>query len=127
MIRLSLAGGTIRIGTGCRVGWRFAGCRHSDGIMKRAPFSWTNAADAMSFALACQQVIALRMARIARGDAGAQREMTRMVAEKAAAAVEANIAAVRGLMTGGLSAAADASAQVYQRAVRANGRRLRRP
>ena len=81
----------------------------------------------MSFALSCQQVIALRMARIARGDAGAQREMTRMVAEKAAAAVEANIAAVRGLMTGGLSGAADASAQVYQRAVRANGRRLRRP
>ncbi len=83
-------------------------------------------ADVFSFAFACQQVIAMRLARIALGGADAQREATRMVAEKAAAAVEAQVAAVQGLFMGGPAAAATAAANVYRRAVRANGRRLRR-
>jgi hypothetical protein len=84
------------------------------------------AIDAFSFAIACQQVIALRLVRIAFGGADARREATRMVTEKAATAVEAQFAAATALISGGPAGAAAAAAQVYRRAVRANGRRLRR-
>jgi hypothetical protein len=82
--------------------------------------------DAFAFALACQHVIALRMARIAFGGRDAQREATRMVTEKAAAAVRAQLAAARVIATRGPASAAAAAAAVYRNAVQANGRRLRR-
>ena len=82
--------------------------------------------DALSFAFACQQVIALRLVRMALGGSDAQREATRMVTEKAAAAVRAQFAAVQVLATRGPASAAAAAADVYRRAVRANGRRLSR-
>ena len=94
--------------------------------MTPVPNPWTAATEAMAFALACQQVIGLRLLRIAFGGARARAEMTRMVAEKATAAGRANMAAAIGLATGGPAKAATAAAGVYKRAVNANGRRLRR-
>ena len=93
--------------------------------MKRAPATMTDP-DALSFAVACQQVIALRWARIALGGNEATREATRMLTEKAATAIRAQFAAVAALATGGPGEAAVAAAAVYRRAVRANGRRLSR-
>jgi hypothetical protein len=80
----------------------------------------------MAFAVACNQVIALRLARIAFGGASGQREASRMITEKAAAAVRAQLAAAQVLPTRGPVGAAAAAVAVYQNAVRANGRRLRR-
>jgi hypothetical protein len=93
--------------------------------MSRSRASLHSAAEALSFAMACQQVIALRMFRIALGGSRAQREATRMVAEKAAAAMRAQFAAAAALPTRGPAGAAAAVASVYRNAVRANGRRLR--
>jgi len=95
--------------------------------MSRARNPWTGFSDSFSFALACQQVVALRLTRIAFGGARGQHEMTRMVTEKASAAARAQIAAAVGLATGGPAKATAAAAYVYRRAVNANGRRLRRP
>jgi hypothetical protein len=94
--------------------------------MKRTPSSVHGHADAVSFALACQQVIALRLMRIAFGGADGHREATRMVTEKATAAVQAHFAAAEAMFTSGPAGAAAAAANVYRRAVRANGRRLSR-
>jgi len=94
--------------------------------MNRTRLPWANFNEAMTFALACQQVMALRMARIALGGTAAQRELTRMVSEKAAAAAEAEVAAAFGMAIGGPAQAARAAASVYRRAVRENRRRLRR-
>src|SRR5262249_35355969 len=86
---------------------------------------WFGLTDAFAFAVACQQVVALRLMRIARGGTTAQHEMTRMVTEKAAAAAQAQLAAAHGLAPGGPAKAAVKAAAVYRRAVHANGRRLR--
>jgi hypothetical protein len=94
--------------------------------MKRSRSSpLRGAADALSFAFACQQVIAFRLMRLALGGADAQREATRMVAEKAGAAVRAQFAAAQALPMRGPAGAVSAAANVYRRAVRANRRRLR--
>jgi hypothetical protein len=94
--------------------------------MSRSRNPWAGVADAMSFAFACQQVVAMRLTRIAFGGASAHREMTRMVTEKAAAAARAEVAAAIGMATGGPVKAAAAAADVYRRAVHGNSRRLRR-
>src|SRR5262249_13519685 len=69
-------------------------------------------------------VVAMRLMRLAVGGALAQREAQRMVAEKVAAIVEAQAAAITKMIVGGGMAAATKSASaVYQRKVRANRRR----
>lgn len=71
-------------------------------------------------------VIAMRLMRLASGGPLAQREAQRMVAEKAIAIGEAQIAAAAKVMKGGGTAAAMKSASgVYRRRVRANRRRLK--
>jgi hypothetical protein len=71
-------------------------------------------------------VVAMRLMRLASGGALAQREAQRMVAEKAIAVGEAQVAAAAKLMRGGGTAAAAKSASdVYRRKVRANRRRLK--
>jgi len=92
--------------------------------MRRSRPPWTSAVDAFAFALSCQQVMALRLTRIALGGAGAEREVTRMVSEKAATAAQAQMAAAMAMATGGPAKAARAAASVYRRAVRQNRRRL---
>jgi hypothetical protein len=106
---------------------RLGSCPKPGCSMSRSRSPWSGFADAVSFGLACQQVVALRLTRIAFGGTRAHREMARMVAEKATAAAHAQIAGVIGLATGGPGKAAAAAGQVYRRAVNKNKRRLRRP
>jgi hypothetical protein len=75
---------------------------------------WSNLA---MLALESQQVIGLRMMKLATGGSGAHAEAHRMVSEKV---TEANNAAM-SLMMGG---SADSVVRNYRRKVRANVRRL---
>jgi hypothetical protein len=88
---------------------------------------WRNWNRSLLFAIEAQQVMALRMLRMAPGNAAAAREAHRMVSEKAFAMVDAQLAAAGRLAAGASLAAAMASAAVpYRRRVRANHRRLTR-
>jgi hypothetical protein len=72
-------------------------------------------------------VIGLRLAKLAAGGPAAALEAQRMVAEKSAAAVEAQLAAGLALASGAGHAAAGRKAlKRYRRRVRANRRRLTR-
>ena len=77
------------------------------------------AAEMTETSLAAQRVIALRMLRLAKGGAVAEREAHRMVSEKIAAVTEANMKLAQGADLHGL-------VKHYGRVVRANERRLRR-
>jgi hypothetical protein len=74
-----------------------------------------------------QQVIALRLMRIAAGGAHGQAEARRMVTEKLAAAAEAQVAAVAGALEGrSAQRTGKKMLGVYRKRVRANRRRLSR-
>lgn len=78
--------------------------------------------------LEAQSVIALRMIRLASGDARGQAELNRMVIEKFAAIVEAQAAATTALMNGHKDhVVARRALTVYRKRVRENKRRLSRP
>ena len=70
------------------------------------------------------QVIALRMAKLAAGGAGAAAEAERMVSEKVTAAMAAQTQMVLGAMTGSAHAGPTRAVALYRRKVRANRRRL---
>jgi hypothetical protein len=75
--------------------------------------------------LEAQQVIALRMLRLANGGRKAQRELERMFVEKAEAAVEVAIASVAAMLSGqSPSAVADRTISDYGGRIRKNRRRL---
>jgi hypothetical protein len=72
-----------------------------------------------------QNVIALRMMRLASGDVRGQAELNRMVVEKIAALAEVQIAAAAAIMSGHKDhVIAGKALTVYKRRVRANRRRL---
>jgi hypothetical protein len=72
-----------------------------------------------------QNVIALRMLRLASGDVRSQAELNRMVVEKIAAAAEAQVAATAAMMNGHKDhVIAGKALTVYKKRVRANRRRL---
>lgn len=72
-----------------------------------------------------QNVIALRMMRLASADAGSRAEFMRMIVEKGAAVAEAQLAAAFALMNGDKDhVAATKALLVFRRRVRANRRRL---
>lgn len=74
-----------------------------------------------------QTVIALRLMRLGLGGAKAQSEAQRMVTEKFAALMEAQVGAAKAVMTGQSSArAAKKVLGVYRKRVRRNRRRLAR-
>jgi hypothetical protein len=76
-------------------------------------------------AFEAQQVIALRMLRLATGGAPANRELTRMITEKADAAAEAGFTAMKSLALGANgTAAALGVIRGYRTRVRRNRRRL---
>jgi hypothetical protein len=75
--------------------------------------------DAMLLAMEAQEVIFLRMLKLASGGPQAQVEATRMITEKAAA----GSAAATKLLTGGSPRAITTD---YRRKVKANARRLRK-
>jgi geranylgeranyl pyrophosphate synthase len=83
--------------------------------------------DAARLLFEAQWVVAARMARIAAGGTVAETEVQRMVTEKTAAFVEAQIAAASALAGGRKApAAAKRALRVYGRRVRGNRRRLSR-
>ena len=74
-----------------------------------------------------QNVIALRLMRVAAQSAGNQPEARRMVTEKVAAFAEAQAAAATAVMKGGKNHhVAKKALGVYKKRVRANKRRLTR-
>jgi geranylgeranyl pyrophosphate synthase len=84
--------------------------------------------DAAWLLLEAQWVVAARMTRIAAGGSLAQTELQRMVSEKTAAFLEAQILAGGALARGRKApAAAKQILRAYRRRVRGNRRRLARP
>jgi hypothetical protein len=74
-----------------------------------------------------QNVVALRLLRVASGGPRAQAELSRMVSEKIAAVAEAQGAATAAVMTGSKDhATAGKVLNVFKKRVRANKRRLAR-
>ncbi len=81
----------------------------------------------MALGLEAQNVIALRLIRLAAGGTRGQSEARRMVAEKMTALVEAQTAATASLMNGGEHhVAAGKALNAVRKRVRANKRRLSR-
>jgi hypothetical protein len=82
---------------------------------------------AMQVGFDAQNVIFLRMMRLSAGGARGQSEARRMVSEKIAASVEAQVAAVSGIIAGRDEAVvAGQVIRGLQKRVRANRRRLSR-
>ena len=81
----------------------------------------------MQLGFDAQNVIALRMMRFAAGGPRGQNEARRMVTEKIAAGVQAQLTAVSGIITGQKdTVVAGNILRVLQKRVRANKRRLSR-
>ena len=88
---------------------------------------WTYTFNLARLSIEAQQVIALRMMRLAAGGALAHREGKRMIAEKSAVLVAAQLAAAAALAGGGTPGTAAARAlRPYKRAVSRNRQRLSR-
>jgi hypothetical protein len=83
---------------------------------------------AFQLGLEAQNVIALRMLRLASGDARGQDELNRMVMEKMTAVAEAQMAAAAAIMNGNKDhVVARKAMTVFRNHVRANKRRLSQP
>jgi hypothetical protein len=87
-------------------------------LWPRLPFDFWNAG------LEAQQVIALRLAKLALGGSAATTEMDRMVSEKMTAAVEAQSAAAAAVLTGNAAQIPSRTVALYRRKMRANRNRL---
>jgi geranylgeranyl pyrophosphate synthase len=82
---------------------------------------------AMQLGFESQNVIALRMMRLAAGGTTAQTEVRRMIADKTAAGIEAQAAAAASVASGHRdTAVAGKVLRVLKKRVRANKRRLSR-
>ena len=75
-------------------------------------------------AIEAQQVIALRLTKMALGGPGAQKEAELMVSEKLTAMTEGGQMMMMGALGGKQDLNADKVMQLYRRKVRANRRRL---
>jgi hypothetical protein len=80
--------------------------------------------DSVNLGVSANHVIALRMAKIAHGDAAARAESKLMLDEKVKAAIDANIEAARSIMTGQAHLAPSRALSVYQKRVHKNLSRL---
>jgi hypothetical protein len=74
--------------------------------------------------LEAQQVIGLRLAKLASGGADVVAEMNLMVAEKVDAALEAQYVAAKSMLTGDVGQIPSRTLALYRRRMRANRRRL---
>jgi hypothetical protein len=80
---------------------------------------------AFQLGLEAQSVVTLRMMRLASGGSRGQAEASRMVSEKAVAAVEAQVAATAAALAGHKDhVIAGKALKVFTKRVRANKRRL---
>lgn len=80
--------------------------------------------DAIKMGFAANQVMGLRLMKIAMGGAGGRRESKLMVDEKIKAATDASIEAAMSVATGQLHLAADRALSVYAKRVNRNLKRL---
>jgi geranylgeranyl pyrophosphate synthase len=87
---------------------------------------WTYSFNLARLGIEAQQVIALRMMRLASGGALAQREARRMIVEKSAALIAAQVAAAAALASGRSHNAPARALRPYKRAVSRNRQRLTR-
>lgn len=95
--------------------------------MKKRKAPWASiVSNAIKLSVTAQTVIALRMARLAKGGAAARRESKRMVDEKIKAAFDANADAARSIASGKASQVPARTVALYRKRVQANLRRLRR-
>lgn len=93
-------------------------------MRKKSP-NWTRlVADAVKLSVTANAVIALRLAKLARGGRAAKRESKLMIAEKIAAAQKAGLAAARDAATGRAHKAPTRAMAIYQNRVSTNLRRL---
>ena len=93
--------------------------------MRRKMPNWTRLlTDWVKLGVSANHVIALRMAKLARGDAAARAESKLMVDEKVRAAMEANMEAARSVMTGHAHLAPTRALSIYQKRVHKNLSRL---
>ena len=74
--------------------------------------------------LEAQQVIALRMMKLALGGPAADKEAVRMVGEKMETAVHVQSRAAAAILAGGAAGVPAATLATYRRRMRANRRRL---
>jgi hypothetical protein len=94
----------------------------------RKPSSWLRLSfDIWGAGLEAQQVIGLRLAKLAGGGAAAALEVDRMVSEKMTAALQAQQAAMRAVLTGNPTQIPLRTLALYRRKMRANRSRLRTP
>ena len=95
--------------------------------MRRKRPNWSRLLiDSAKLGLSANQVIGLRLAKLARGDAAARTESRLMVAEKVKAALEANIAAAQSILAGKAHLAPKRALSVYKKRVRKNLSRLKK-
>ncbi|MGP8231459.1 MAG: hypothetical protein ACLQL2_02175, partial [Methylovirgula sp.] len=93
--------------------------------MPRKMPNWTRLlTDSVKLGVSANHVIALRMAKLARGDAAARAESKLMVEEKVRAAIDANIEAARSIMTGQAHLAPTRALSIYQKRAHKNLSRL---
>jgi hypothetical protein len=85
-----------------------------------ASMAWQNT----MLAIEAQQVIALRLTKIALGGPAAQKEAALMVSEKLSAMAEGSQMMLTGALTGKKDLNAGQVTKLYRRKVRANRRRL---
>ncbi|HMK89805.1 MAG TPA: hypothetical protein VK446_09265 [Methylocystis sp.] len=97
--------------------------------MRRKRPNWTKlVTDSMKLGFDANRVVALRLAKLARGGASAKAESRLMVAEKIKAVMDAQNAAARSLLLGQSHLAPERALSVYKKRVRKNLTRLaRRP
>ncbi len=87
--------------------------------------NWTKLlTDSVTLGMNANHVVALRMAKIARGDAAAHAESKMMLDEKVRAVIDANMEAARSIMTGQAHLAPTRALSVYQKRVHKNLSRL---
>jgi hypothetical protein len=93
--------------------------------MRRSRSSWLGLSlRTWQATLEAQQVIALRLARLAGGGHSAWAEATRMTSEKVAALGEAQTVATMALLTGKAGTVPSRTLALYRRQMRANRKRL---
>jgi len=93
--------------------------------MRRKKPNWSKLfSDSMLLGFNANRVVALRLAKLARGDAAAKAESKTMVEEKIKAAMDANLAAAHSVLTGNAHLAPKRALSVYKKRVRQNLSRL---
>jgi hypothetical protein len=93
--------------------------------MKKRKAAWRKiTGDIFSLSVNAPRVMALRMAKIARGGAAAKRESARMVDEKLKAASDATLGAARSVLTGNSDRVQGRTVALYRKRVANNLRRL---